>query len=148
VRNSTVFIFIVFVLAQFAFGQRNPTLIESKRALSRTLETSGAEKPNTEPNAEVLNASVTDSPLKILKKPRAAYASQDHGSVCVQGTVRLRVEFLANGTIGRIFPVTHLFHGLTENSIDAARNIKFEPATKDGKPVSVFKVVEYSFSLY
>ena len=30
----------------------------------------------------------------------------------------------------------------------AARKIEFEPMTKDGKPVSVVKIVEYSFSIY
>ena len=36
---------------------------------------------------------------------------------------------------------------LTEKSIEAARMIKFEPATKDGHPVSMYMQLEYNFHL-
>jgi hypothetical protein len=39
-------------------------------------------------------------------------------------------------------------YGLTEAAIAAARQIKFEPATLDGKPVSMFMQLEYNFNLY
>jgi len=38
--------------------------------------------------------------------------------------------------------------GLTEQAIAAARQIKFVPAVKDGRPVSVFMQLEYNFNLY
>jgi len=38
--------------------------------------------------------------------------------------------------------------GLTERAIAAARQIKFVPATKGGRPVSVFMQLEYNFNLY
>jgi outer membrane biosynthesis protein TonB len=44
--------------------------------------------------------------------------------------------------------VKPLSHGLNEEAVRAARAIKFNPATKDGKPVSVVKQIEYSFSIY
>ena len=44
--------------------------------------------------------------------------------------------------------VSGLPHGLTERAIAAARNIKFVPATKDGRPVSMHIQLEYSFNLY
>jgi hypothetical protein len=38
--------------------------------------------------------------------------------------------------------------GLTERAIAAARQIKFVPAIKGGRPVSVFMQLEYNFNLY
>jgi TonB family protein len=62
--------------------------------------------------------------------------------------VRLLVGFSADGTVRHILIVKPLGFGLNEQAVRAARGIKFEPATKDGKPVSVVKQVEYSFSIY
>ena len=38
--------------------------------------------------------------------------------------------------------------GLTEKAMEAARQIKFIPAMKDGKPVSMWMNFEYKFSLF
>lgn len=84
-------------------------------------------------------------PLKILEKPRGVLKG-DYGNVDVQGTVRLRVEFLASGQVGKVNPVTSLPYGLTESALEAAKQIKFEPAKKDGIPITVNKVIEYSFN--
>jgi hypothetical protein len=87
------------------------------------------------------------SPIKILTKPRANYT--DLARLCwVEGALRVRVTFLANGEIGSITPVTKLPLGLTKNAILAARKIRFEPAFNEGKPQSVTKIVEYTFTLY
>jgi len=43
---------------------------------------------------------------------------------------------------------TSLGSGLDEKAIEAVRQWKFEPATKDGKPVAVKVAVEVSFHLY
>ena len=86
-------------------------------------------------------------PLKILEKPRGILKGE-YGNVCIQGTVRVRVEFLASGEIGKIAPIKSLPYGLTESAMEAAKRIKFVPAKKDGIPLAVSKVVEYSFGLY
>lgn len=87
------------------------------------------------------------SPVKIISKPQAKYndAGRTNG---VQGSVRLKVTLLANGSIGAITPVTRLPHGLTEQAIAAARQIKFEPARQNGIPVSRTVTIDYSFSIY
>jgi TonB family protein len=85
--------------------------------------------------------------LRILSKPRPSYTDAARDNL-TQGTVRLRVTFLSNGEIGSILPVKSLPNGLTEEAINAAKNIKFEPATIDGKPVTISRTVEYSFSIY
>jgi TonB family protein len=66
----------------------------------------------------------------------------------VQGTVALRVVFTASGQIGSVSPVKGLSDGLTEQAIAAAKEIKFEPAKKNGVPQTVTKQVQYSFTIY
>lgn len=85
--------------------------------------------------------------IKILSKPKAPFTDTARAQ-SIQGVVRLRVTFLSNGQIGSISPIQGLSGGLTENAIAAARNIRFEPAKKNGVPYTVTKQVEYSFTLY
>lgn len=89
-----------------------------------------------------------DSPVKILYKPKAAYPSQDGGTICFTGVVRLRVTFLDSGEIGEISVVSGLPSGATENAVAAAKKIKFMPAKKDGKNIMSTKVLEFSFSIF
>jgi|CXWL01.1.fsa_nt_gi TonB family protein len=85
--------------------------------------------------------------LKILGKPRPGYTDAARQNN-IQGTVILRVTFLASGQIGSISPVKGLPNGLTEQAIAAARRISFEPAKTNGVGQSVTKQIEYSFSIY
>jgi TonB family protein len=85
--------------------------------------------------------------VKITAKPRANYtdlARQNNTS----GTVALAVEFGADGNIKSIILVQGLPNGLVEQTISAARKIKFEPAIKDGKSVAAIGIVKYSFTIY
>jgi TonB family protein len=85
--------------------------------------------------------------IKILSKPKALYTDAARQNQ-VQGTVSLRVTFLASGGIGSISPVNGLSNGLTEQAIAAARGIRFEPKKVNGVPQTVTMVVQYSFTLY
>ena len=89
-----------------------------------------------------------DTSVKIISKPRASYPEQKNGTTCVQGSVILRVQFLENGEIGKIAVVSGLPDGFNDKAIEAAKKIKFKPAMNDGKPVTVSKQIQYSFSLY
>jgi len=44
--------------------------------------------------------------------------------------------------------MSHLEQGITDKAIAAAQQIKFIPAIKDGKFVSVYMQLEYNFNLY
>lgn len=90
----------------------------------------------------------TNTPVKILYKPEAAYPEPQNGTICVTGTVTLRVTFLDSGKIGKINVVSGLPYGFSENAVEAAKKIKFKPAKKNGKTVSVSKTVTYSFTIY
>lgn len=87
------------------------------------------------------------SAIKILSKPRPGYTDAARQNN-IQGTVILRVTFLASGQVGSISPVKGLPNGLTEQAIAAARRINFEPAMRNGSPQTVTKQIEYSFSIY
>lgn len=84
--------------------------------------------------------------LQILDKPRAFYTNIARLEN-VQGTVDLLVGFGADGTIRHILISKPLSHGLSESAVQAARKIKFTPATLDGKPVSTVITVRYFFEL-
>ncbi|MGI8470142.1 MAG: energy transducer TonB [Pyrinomonadaceae bacterium] len=86
-------------------------------------------------------------PLKLLSNPRANYTDLAR-FYQITGSVRLRVTFSANGKIGAVSPMSSLPFGLLDEAMNAARNIEFTPAMKDGKPYEIAKVVEYSFTIY
>ena len=89
----------------------------------------------------------TTQGLKIISKPRGALtdAARENNT---QGTVLLRITFLASGQIGSISVVKGLPHGLTEQAIVAARRIMFEPQKINGVPQTVTRNIEYTFSIY
>lgn len=86
-------------------------------------------------------------PLKILAKQKAAYTDAARTNN-VQGTVTLRVTFLASGGIGSITTVKGLPHGLTEQAIAAARSIRFEPEMVNGQPRTTTRPVSFTFNIY
>lgn len=88
-----------------------------------------------------------NKPLNITSKPTAKYTNEAR-QANFTGTVRLKVTFNANGTIGSVVAVNSVGYGLTEQAIAAAKQMRFEPAMRNGQKVSVTRVVEYSFTLY
>ncbi len=87
------------------------------------------------------------TPLKILKKAPPGYTDNARQNN-ITGTIRLAVLFSETGRVTYTLILKGLGGGLNEQAIKAARAIKFEPAKKDGKPISQIKTVEYSFSIY
>ena len=85
--------------------------------------------------------------MVITSRPRPNYTDEARTNN-VQGVVRLRVTFLASGQIGSVSPISTLPHGLTDQAIAAARNIRFEPMKVNGVAQTVTKQVEYTFSIY
>lgn len=82
-------------------------------------------------------ARLRETPLAI--SPEMARAAK------AEGEVRLRLVLAADGTVEYIFPMKPEKHGLTEAAMEAARQIKFEPAIKNGQPVSQFLTLAYEF---
>lgn len=83
----------------------------------------------------------------IRSKPEPGY-TESARRFGVTGTVRLRAALDADGSVGSIYVLKWLAHGLTEKAIAAARGMRFEPAEKDGRKVSQWVVLEYNFNMY
>lgn len=81
---------------------------------------------------------------RVLSKPEPSYTN-DARALRVTGTVVLRCVFTAEGVVKHLIVVRGLPAGLTEQSIGAARRIKFLPAMKDGRSVSTYIQLEYNF---
>lgn len=87
------------------------------------------------------------SKARVLSKPEPQY-TEDARKNQITGTVVLRAVFTSGGQVTGIRAVSGLPYGLTERAIAAARQIRFTPATKDGRPVSMYIQLEYNFNLY
>jgi TonB family protein len=87
------------------------------------------------------------SKARVLSKPEPQY-TEDARKNQITGTVVLRAVFTSGGAVTNIRAVSGLPYGLTERAIAAARQIKFIPATKDGRQVSMHIQLEYNFNLY
>jgi TonB family protein len=82
----------------------------------------------------------------ILYKENPKYTKEARNNG-IEGTVVLNVVFTAEGRITNIRVVRGLPDGLTEKAIEAAQKIRFNPAVKDGVPVSVRGNLEFFFTL-
>src|SRR6185503_20138641 len=86
-----------------------------------------------------------DKSVKVTYKPHPTYTDQARKRMS-SGTVRIAVEFRADGTIGFAFPLQTLVDPeLVQQSVNAAKGIRFEPAMKNGEVVTVINLVEYGF---
>jgi len=89
----------------------------------------------------------SNRPLQITFKPIGTYTQAARDS-CVQGQVILKIRFLSDGSVGRISVKKGLPLGLTESAIASARQIRFVPELKRGKPISRTRLVGYNFTIY
>ena len=92
----------------------------------------------------VFGSSEVQKRARLLDAPAAAYPDTARAAKA-RGEVRLRLVLAAEGTVKDIFPMKPLKHGLTEAAIEAARQIKFTPAIRNGQPVSQFATLSYEF---
>jgi TonB family protein len=83
---------------------------------------------------------------EILAKPTPGY-TEEARRANVSGVVRLRVVLGADGNVRHVLVLRRLSHGLTEKAVEAARQVRFTPATLNGQPVSQYVVLEYGFNL-
>lgn len=88
-----------------------------------------------------------DTKARLISKPEPTYTNKAR-SKQITGTIVLKCVFAADGTVTNIYVFAGLPYGLTEKAIEAARKIKFIPATKDGRNVSMWMQLEYNFNLY
>lgn len=95
---------------------------------------------------KIYNAKDVDVKARIIDKPPPIYSKEAKLNQ-VTGTVILKVLLASDGRVTNIRTVSGLPFGLTERAVAAARQLKFNPAMKSGKPVSMWMEIEYNFSL-
>jgi TonB family protein len=92
------------------------------------------------------NAAPTETPVEILSKPRPEYTEAAR-QLRLEGEVLIRVIFRATGEVQVLDIVRPLGHGLDQNAVRAAQQIRFKPATRQNQPVDSTATVHIVFQL-
>ena len=82
----------------------------------------------------------------LVREVRPQY-TPDAKAAKIQGVVTLECVVKTDGTIGDVEVTTSLDAGLDQEAIKAVKQWRFEPGTKDGKPVPVLITLEMTFTL-
>ena len=85
-------------------------------------------------------------PVEILSKPDPHY-TEEARRLGVQGEVKLSVVFQSSGVINVMGVVKSLGHGLDQEAEQAASQIRFKPAQREGKPVDFPATLRIEFRL-
>ena len=84
---------------------------------------------------------------KLLYQPEPEF-SEEARKAKYQGVVVLMIVVGADGRTKDVRITRPLGMGLDEKAVEAVKQYRFEPAMKDGHPVSVYASVEVRFNLY
>jgi TonB family protein len=79
---------------------------------------------------------------EILLSPGPRFTAAESGNI--NGEVKLRVVLCPRGFVSNIKILSKLPDAVMEKAIEAARNIRFIPAEKDGQRVAQYATVVYS----
>lgn len=88
-----------------------------------------------------------DSGYQILHKKPPSYTDVARSNG-IEGKIQAAVLLGANGTVEGVLLLNRLGYGLDEQVMKVAREIRFKPKMKDGKPVSTVVRLEYTFDIY
>jgi hypothetical protein len=99
---------------------------------------------------EVFTQSQVTKKAEVLFKPELGYSAS--GSEVGAWEIKLRVVLCPRGYVSNIeIPsqeAKKVPDAFTEKAVEAARNIRFIPAEKDGKRVAQYIIVVYSYEAY
>jgi TonB family protein len=98
------------------------------------------------PQAQPHQAAASFNPVEILSKPNPVY-TEEARRLHVQGEVLLRVVFAASGKMQILGVARGLGHGLDEAAVQAAQQIQFKPARRNGQPVDTTATLHILFEL-
>jgi hypothetical protein len=94
---------------------------------------------------DLFMTSEVDSRARLTYKPDPGFTAEAR-QANVTGRVRLLAILVPDGSIKHVVPLESLNYGMTEMSINAARQIRFEPGMRGGRPVSQVIILEYNFN--
>jgi len=92
----------------------------------------------------VVDSQSVTTKAKIISKPNPQFSRQDIKGL-QQAKVTLALVVTEYGAVKHVMVIKSKGYDLTRKAVEAARSMKFEPAQKDGRPVSVVSTVEYDF---
>ena len=106
-----------------------------------------AARKDYQPAPGVLRQNQVDSKARLLTAvdPQSNQYAQDSG---VAGMALYHTVIGADGNPGEIAVARPIGFGLDENAVEAIRKARFQPAMKDGKPVSVLLDLVVEFRIY
>jgi hypothetical protein len=84
-------------------------------------------------------------PLIVLRKVPPAFPNVNKSGPPISVNIRLRVQFLASGQIGKVEVISTSLFDYAQSAIEAVKKIKFIPAQKDGKDVDISRVMEFGY---
>jgi len=138
------------VVVSSGFGNGTATPDNRPRASSATVQPSGFASadvpapPTVHPHSGESTAKVL--PAEILSKPTPVY-TQEARRLRIEGEVLLEAVLEASGNLRVVRVVRGLGHGLDDNAVKAAQQIRFKPATRDGQPADSTVVLHIVFQL-
>jgi TonB family protein len=110
-----------------------------QRGPVRTVTVNGVAEPVYRKNDGI-------TPPRLIYGPDPEYSDKARKRK-IEGVVTLGLVVTSVGTTTDIRVLNGRGYGLDEKAIEAVRRWKFQPATKDGKPVSVGIAVEIMFRM-
>lgn len=136
------------VIASSGFG--NGTATPVKTRASALVQPGGFAAADV-PAAPTVHSRPAESaaraiPAEILSKPVPIY-TQEAKNLRIEGEVLLEVVLEASGSLRVVRVVRGLGHGLDDNAVKAAEQIRFKPATRDGQPADSTVVLHIIFQL-
>lgn len=87
-----------------------------------------------------------NAPVEITFKPKPDYTDEGR-KLGINGEVSLEVLFSADGRVHVMRVIQGLGHGLDEQAVKAAEQIKFKPALRIGQPIDSIALVHIIFEL-
>ncbi len=92
------------------------------------------------------NVQPASTNLEVISKPQVQYTAEAK-QLHIEGDVVLRVTFLANGQVVVREVLHSLGHGLDQEARREAEQIRFRPATRDGRAVDLTTNITIKFQL-
>jgi len=136
----------------FVPGKKAANIDKMTRISSLPHEEPGVEiieempKPNGAVPSEFLDGSKVAG-LAIVCMGKPSYPT-DAGARGVSGDIKIRAKFGEDGWISNLTLSERIQGGILRQTLFAAIRTKFLPPERNGKPESILRTLEYSFSIY
>jgi protein TonB len=114
------------------------------RARAETRQGPARAADNLKPS-QALGCADPPAKPKVLSLPRPAYTDQAR-SAGVEGKVRIQLTVDTSGSVTQVRVLAGLGYGLDEAAVQAARQARFEPAVRCGKPESSTFTISMRFT--